>query len=87
MNTALVYCTYSILGALVWSACRYIRRGFPKQEAAATILRTIKLYLDATPQSTLKEVHFVLFDPESVRVYVTELGKLDIAATAAAVLA
>ena len=58
------------------------RRGFPKQEAAATILRTMKLYLDATPQSTLKEVHFVLFDPESVRVYVTELGRLDIEATA-----
>ena len=56
--------------------------------AAQTILRTInkhfkQLETDATTggtlvKSSIKQVFFVLYDTESVNVYTSELGKLDV---------
>ncbi len=63
------------------------RNGFPKQVAAQTILRAIKAYfkgLDVagtTKNSSLEQVYFVLYDAESVGIYTSELGKLDMAST------
>ncbi len=57
---------------------------FPKQVAAQTILRAVRAHFKVLednpllPKSSLTEVYFVLFDPESVNVYISELGKLDI---------
>lgn len=51
--------------------------GFPKQTAAQIILRSISNYFVTCMTSSLKQVYFVLFDPESVAVYTSELGKLD----------
>lgn len=53
------------------------RAGFPKQTAAQIILRSISNYFVTCMTSSLKQVYFVLFDPESVAVYTSELGKLD----------
>jgi len=52
--------------------------GFPKQAAAETILRSINSYFrEIKAASCIKQVNFVLFDAESVGIYVSELGKLD----------
>ena len=55
------------------------RNGYPKQLAAETILRSIKKYFNENkgPHS-LTQVMFVLYDTESVNVYLSELGKLDV---------
>ncbi|XP_781668.1 core histone macro-H2A.1 [Strongylocentrotus purpuratus] len=53
------------------------RAGFPKQIAAETILRTISHYFVSVMASSLKQIYFVLFDQESVEVYVTELNRLE----------
>ncbi|XP_072164634.1 core histone macro-H2A.1-like [Diadema setosum] len=53
------------------------RAGFPKQTAAETILRTISHYFVSVMASSLKQIYFVLFDQESVDVYVTELNRLE----------
>eukprot|EP00301_Raphidiophrys_heterophryoidea_P024361 c7888_g1_i1.p2 GENE.c7888_g1_i1~~c7888_g1_i1.p2 ORF type:complete len:362 (-),score=110.41 c7888_g1_i1:216-1301(-) len=45
--------------------------GFPKDEAARAILQAIDSYFQSIMSSSLKEVHFVLFDDESVDVYNT----------------
>ena len=50
--------------------------GWPKQEAAQTILRAIHMYLRGTPNQHLKTVIFVLFDKETLEIYRQELGKL-----------
>ena len=52
------------------------RAGFPKQTAAETILRTIRAYFAGVMQSSLKQVYFVLYDKQSVAVYVSELDRL-----------
>ena len=53
--------------------------GFPKQLAAQTILRAINAYFKALPtKASLEQVYFVLYDAESVGIYTSELGKLDI---------
>nr|XP_054773786.1 core histone macro-H2A.1-like [Lytechinus pictus] len=53
------------------------RAGFPKQTAAETILRTISHYFVSVMASSLKQIYFVLYDQESVDVYVTELNRLE----------
>lgn len=53
------------------------RAGFPKQAAAETILRTISHYFVSVMASSLKQIYFVLYDQESVDVYVTELNRLE----------
>lgn len=56
--------------------------GFPKQTAAQTILRAINSHFKSLAankaNSSLEKVYFVLFDKESVDVYTSELGKLEI---------
>lgn len=51
--------------------------GFPKQTAAQIILAAIRKYFSSTKNSSIRQVYFVLYDKESVNVYVTELGKID----------
>lgn len=52
--------------------------------AAQTILRAINGYFKAleaagtTANSTVQQVYFVLYDAESVGIYTSELGKLDV---------
>ena len=53
------------------------RNGFPKQTAAQLILKAISTYFVATMSSTIKTVYFVLFDSESIGIYVQEMAKLE----------
>ncbi|XP_038860939.1 core histone macro-H2A.1 isoform X1 [Salvelinus namaycush] len=53
------------------------RNGFPKQTAAQLILKAISNYFVATMSSSIKTVYFVLFDSESIGIYVQEMAKLD----------
>lgn len=50
----------------------------PKQTAAETVLKAIKSYFVSVMASSLKQVYFVLYDKESVNVYISELSKLDV---------
>jgi histone H2A len=50
--------------------------GFPKQTAAQTILAGLSKYFRQTATTHLQQVFFVLFDPESVNVYTTELQRM-----------
>lgn len=54
-----------------------VRNGFPKQTAAQLILKAISSYFVATMSSTIKTVYFVLFDSESIGIYVQEMAKLE----------
>ncbi|XP_053318359.1 core histone macro-H2A.1 isoform X2 [Spea bombifrons] len=51
--------------------------GFPKQTAAQLILKAISNYFVSTMSSSIKTVYFVLFDSESIGIYVQEMAKLD----------
>lgn len=53
------------------------RNGFPKQKAAQLILKAISSYFVTTMSSSIKTVYFVLFDNESIGIYVQEMAKLD----------
>lgn len=53
------------------------RGGFPKNTAAQIILRAISSYFSTVMSSSLKQIYFVLFDKESIDVYLNELTKLD----------
>lgn len=53
------------------------RNGFPKQTAAQIVLRTISEHFVQTQSSSLKNIYFVLFDSESIGVYLQEMAKLD----------
>ncbi|KAM9103758.1 core histone macro-H2A.1 isoform X3 [Mesoplodon densirostris] len=53
------------------------RNGFPKQTAAQLILKAISSYFVSTMSSSIKTVYFVLFDSESIGIYVQEMAKLD----------
>ncbi|KAG1663297.1 Core histone macro-H2A.1 [Nymphon striatum] len=53
------------------------RAGFPKEEAARTILEAISGYFVNVMSSSLKQIYFVLYDIESIVVYTTELANLD----------
>lgn len=59
---------------LVYFLCR---NGFPKQTAAQLILKAISSYFVTTMSSSIKTVFFVLFDSESIGIYVQEMAKLD----------
>nr|5IIT_A Chain A, Vacuolar transporter chaperone 4,Core histone macro-H2A.1 [synthetic construct]5IIT_B Chain B, Vacuolar transporter chaperone 4,Core histone macro-H2A.1 [synthetic construct]5IIT_C Chain C, Vacuolar transporter chaperone 4,Core histone macro-H2A.1 [synthetic construct]5IIT_D Chain D, Vacuolar transporter chaperone 4,Core histone macro-H2A.1 [synthetic construct]5LNC_A Chain A, Vacuolar transporter chaperone 4,Core histone macro-H2A.1 [synthetic construct]5LNC_B Chain B, Vacuolar tr len=53
------------------------RNGFPKQTAAQLILKAISSYFVSTMSSSIKTVYFVLFDSESIGIYVQEMAKLE----------
>ncbi|XP_054256968.1 core histone macro-H2A.1-like isoform X1 [Macrosteles quadrilineatus] len=53
------------------------RAGFPKQQAANTVLRSISSYFSSTLSSSVKQIYFVLWDMESIGIYTAELAKLD----------
>ncbi|KAM6970407.1 core histone macro-H2A.1 isoform 2-T2 [Aplochiton taeniatus] len=53
------------------------RNGFPKQTAAQLILKAISNYFVTTMSSSIKTVYFVLFDSESIGIYVQEMAKLE----------
>lgn len=70
---------FKICEATFHSACLNspARNGFPKQTAAQLILKAISSYFVATMSSTIKTVYFVLFDSESIGIYVQEMAKLE----------
>jgi len=51
--------------------------GFPKQQAAQTIIKAICSYFVSVMSSSLKQIYFVLYDMESIGAYTAELAKLD----------
>ncbi|KAG7253202.1 hypothetical protein CRUP_029118, partial [Coryphaenoides rupestris] len=53
------------------------RNGFPKQTAAQLILRAISNHFVSSNSSSLKNIYFVLFDSESIGIYLQEMAKLD----------
>ncbi|MCL4131984.1 UNVERIFIED_CONTAM: hypothetical protein GTU68_065643 [Idotea baltica] len=53
------------------------KAGFPKQQAAQTIIKSICDYFVNVMSSSLKQVYFVLYDMESIGAYTSELAKLD----------
>ncbi|XP_009988291.1 PREDICTED: core histone macro-H2A.2 [Tauraco erythrolophus] len=53
------------------------RNCFPKQTAAQVTLRAISTHFDGTSSSSLKNIYFLLFDSESIGIYVQEMAKLD----------
>ncbi|CAI9726220.1 histone macro-H2A.1macro-H2A.1-like isoform X1 [Octopus vulgaris] len=54
-----------------------VNGGFPKHTAAQIILRTISNYFASVMSSSLKQIYFVLYDKESIDIYLNELAKLD----------
>ncbi|XP_071758019.1 core histone macro-H2A.2 [Centroberyx gerrardi] len=53
------------------------RNGFPKQTAAQLILKAISNHFVSSTTSSLKNIYFVLFDSESIGIYLQEMAKLD----------
>ncbi|XP_014464820.1 core histone macro-H2A.2 isoform X2 [Alligator mississippiensis] len=53
------------------------RNCFPKQTAAQVTLKAISAHFDDTSSSSLKNIYFLLFDSESIGIYVQEMAKLD----------
>ncbi|KAM9804274.1 core histone macro-H2A.2 [Neosynchiropus ocellatus] len=53
------------------------RNGFPKQTAAQLILKAISNHFVSSNSSSLKNIYFVLFDSESIGIYLQEMAKLD----------
>ncbi|XP_065263460.1 core histone macro-H2A.2 isoform X4 [Emys orbicularis] len=53
------------------------RNCFPKQTAAQVTLKAISTHFDDTSSSSLKNIYFLLFDSESIGIYVQEMAKLD----------
>ncbi|KAM3835968.1 core histone macro-H2A.2-like isoform 2-T2 [Diretmus argenteus] len=53
------------------------RNGFPKQTAAQLILKAISNHFVPSTTSSLKNIYFVLFDSESIGIYLQEMAKLD----------
>lgn len=53
------------------------RNGFPKQTAAQLILKAISNHFVSATTSSLKNIYFVLFDSESIGIYLQEMAKLD----------
>ncbi|TNM99805.1 core histone macro-H2A.2 [Takifugu flavidus] len=53
------------------------RNGFPKQLAAQLILKAISNHFVSSSSSSLKNIYFVLFDSESIGIYLQEMAKLD----------
>lgn len=53
------------------------RNGFPKQTAAQLVLKAISNHFVSSTSSSLKNIYFVLFDSESIGIYLQEMAKLD----------
>ncbi|XP_043112048.1 core histone macro-H2A.2 [Puntigrus tetrazona] len=53
------------------------RNGFPKQTAAQLILKAISNHFVSATTSSLKNIYFVLFDSESIGIYLQEMAKMD----------
>jgi histone H2A len=53
------------------------RNKLPKQATAEIILRAISDYFVSIMATSLKAVYFVLFDSESIGIYMSELARLD----------
>ncbi|KAJ8359621.1 hypothetical protein SKAU_G00161460 [Synaphobranchus kaupii] len=54
------------------------RNGFPKQTAAQLILKAIANHFVSATSSSLKNIYFVLFDSESIGIYLQEMAKMDV---------
>lgn len=69
-----------VLGTKVTSALLSLqhRNCFPKQMAAQVTLKAISAHFDDSSSSSLKNVYFLLFDSESIGIYVQEMAKLDV---------
>ena len=59
------------------SSLPWHRNCFPKQTAAQVTLKAISARFDDSSASSLKNVYFLLFDSESIGIYVQEMAKLD----------
>lgn len=72
-------CHSWVPGASVTRALRFLwrRNCFPKQTAAQVTLKAISAHFDDSSASSLKNVYFLLFDSESIGIYVQEMAKLD----------
>ncbi|XP_036429978.1 core histone macro-H2A.2 [Colossoma macropomum] len=53
------------------------RNGFPKQTAAQVILKAISNHFVSATTSSLKNIYFVLFDSETIGIYLQEMAKMD----------
>ncbi|XP_076831317.1 core histone macro-H2A.2 [Brachyhypopomus gauderio] len=53
------------------------RNGFPKQTAAQLILKAISNHFVSATTSSLKNIYFVLFDSESIGIYLQEMAKME----------
>ncbi|XP_077350542.1 core histone macro-H2A.2 [Festucalex cinctus] len=53
------------------------RNGFPKPTAAQLILKAISNHFVSSTNSSLKNIYFVVFDSESIGIYLQEMAKLD----------
>ncbi|XP_025059328.1 core histone macro-H2A.2 isoform X1 [Alligator sinensis] len=61
-----------------YKVCKaWMRNCFPKQTAAQVTLKAISAHFDDTSSSSLKNIYFLLFDSESIGIYVQEMAKLD----------
>lgn len=65
------------VGAVLLMKCFLHRSGFPKQTAAQLVLKAISSHFVSSSSSSLKNIYFVLFDSESIGVYLQEMAKLD----------
>lgn len=54
------------------------RNGFPKQTAAQLTLKAVSNHFVSSTNSSLKNIYFVLFDSESIGIYLQEMAKLDV---------
>ncbi|KAK3554206.1 hypothetical protein QTP70_020079 [Hemibagrus guttatus] len=54
------------------------RNGFPKQTAAQLILKAISNHFVSATTSSLKNIYFVMFDSESIGIYLQEMTKMDV---------
>ncbi|KAI5108101.1 H2A histone family, member Y-like, partial [Silurus meridionalis] len=53
------------------------RNGFPKQTAAQLILKAISNHFVSATTSSLKNIYFVMFDSESIGIYLQEMTKME----------
>lgn len=63
---------------LVKFSFNLFRNGFPKQTAAQLILKAISNHFVSATTSSLKNIYFVMFDSESIGIYLQEMTKMDV---------
>lgn len=68
--------THFILKQISFSI--FPRNGFPKQTAAQLILKAISNHFVSATTSSLKNIYFVMFDSESIGIYLQEMTKMDV---------